>query len=261
MVLLSIPLDKLPWISSTSKLKTSQSSIDFGHHEPSELAEHLKRSNSIKSTHSQPDLLHLTEATDSNHFYEELLEEFDQHSSLENHHGNGNHVTGSGATGNGSGEENNSGNLDMIEENMSTKSNDRALQIIQENSSILETLLSKKSSPCSPGDPPLSSNYTACSTKDGTLCHNISTDPNGCYLVPAAPPGGPLSKRKISHTSSNGSSSSNPSVKSHSGTVTLQSNPATKPITFNPFPNSARANRKPKEVGRKLGLYKWSPMI
>ena len=256
MVLLSIPLNKLPWISSTSKLKTSQSSIDFGHHEPSEP---LQRSNSVKSTHSQPDLLHLTEATDSNHFYEELLEEFDQHSSLENHHGNGNHVTGSEATGNGSGEENNSGNLDMIEENMSTKSNDRALQIIQENSSILETLLSKKSSPCSPGDPPLSSN-TACSTKDGTLCHNISTDSNGCYLVPAAPPGGPLSKRKISHTSSNGSSSSNPSVKSHS-TVTLQSNPATKPITFNPFPNSARANRKPKEVGRKLGLYKWSPMI
>ena len=128
-------------MSSTSKLKTSQSSIDFGHHEPSEP---LQRSNSVKSTHSQPDLLHLTEATDSNHFYEELLEEFDQHSSLENHPGNGNHVTGSGTTGNGSGEENNSGNLDMIEENMSTKSNDRALQIIQENSSILETLLSKK---------------------------------------------------------------------------------------------------------------------
>ena len=80
-------------------MKTSQSSIDFGHHEPTE---HLQRSNSVKSTHSQPDLLHLTEATDSNHFYEELLEEFDQHSSLENHPGNGNRVTGSGATGNGS---------------------------------------------------------------------------------------------------------------------------------------------------------------
>jgi hypothetical protein len=33
----------------------------------------------------------------------------------------------------------------------------------------------------------------------------------------------------------------------------VQSSPANKPITFNPFPN--RQKKKPKEVGLKLGLY------
>ena len=143
---------------------------------------------------------------------------------------------------------------EIIEENMSTKNNDRALQIIQENSEILGKLLSKKTSPCSPGDPIL--NSTGCSPKDGTpypeCLGKTHNDSNGCLGVPGSIPMS-TNKRKISHTSSNGSSSSNPSVKSQ---ITLQSNPATKPITFNPFPNSARANRKPKEVGRKLGLYK-----
>jgi len=33
----------------------------------------------------------------------------------------------------------------------------------------------------------------------------------------------------------------------------VQSSPANKPITFNPFPN--RQRKQPKEVGLKLGLY------
>ena len=208
-----------------SKLKMSQSSIDLGHHlHPERPFLETSGSGTVK-THSQPDLLQLDPATESSHFYEELLEEFDQNS-LEN--------------------------PENIEESLSTKSNDRALQIIQENSAILEKLLSKKSSPCKLGDPPLVNN-------GGNGPGNV--DSNGGSALPTiavspTPPVAPMtiSKRKISHTSSNGSSSSNPSVKNHS--ITLQSNPATKPITFNPFPNSARANRKPKEVGRKLGLYK-----
>ena len=200
-----------------SKLKMSQSSIDLGHHlHPERPFLETSGSGTVK-THSQPDLLQLDPATESSHFYEELLEEFDQNS-LEN--------------------------PENIEESLSTKSNDRALQIIQENSAILEKLLSKKTSPCNLGDPPLVNNGGG--NGNGGLALHTTT------AVSPAPVS--LTKRKISHTSSNGSSSSNPSVKSHS--ITLQSNPATKPITFNPFPNSARANRKPKEVGRKLGLYK-----
>ena len=37
------------------------------------------------------------------------------------------------------------------------------------------------------------------------------------------------------------------------GSYVVQSSPANKPITFNPFPN--RQKKKPKEVGLKLGLY------
>jgi hypothetical protein len=37
------------------------------------------------------------------------------------------------------------------------------------------------------------------------------------------------------------------------GSYVVQSSPANKPITFNPFPN--RQRKKPKEVGLKLGLY------
>ena len=133
---------------------------------------------------------------------------------------------------------------DEIEESLSTRSNDRALQIIQENSEILERLLNKKTTPCHPDQ---FEDSTARYPEPETT--RVEPDP-----VPRPQPQQiPMVKRRISQTSSNGSTSSNPSVKS---TITLQSNPATKPITFNPFPNSARATRKPKEVGRKLGLYK-----
>ncbi len=89
-------------------------------------------------------------------------------------------------------------------EQESERSNDRALQLIQENSEILSRLLHQKSEEVSPQSAP-------------TLM-------------------GPKRTNNVNRT--------------------IQSNPATRPITFNPFPNSARANRKPKEVGRKLGLYK-----
>ena len=113
----------------------------------------------LKRKLSEPDLLRM-EDEDKN-FFEELLEEFDKNS---------------------------------LEEEKPANNDNRALQIIQENSEILEKILKSDRK----------------ASKNNPMANNI----------------------------------------------TLQSNPATKPITFNPFPNSARANRKPKEVGRKLGLYK-----
>ena len=119
----------------------------------------------------------------------------------------------------------------------------RALEIIRENSEILEKLLNKKTTPCHP-----------------ELLANPQKSNGGIQPAPIIPPNmttqhpcksiaQPIPKRRISQTSSNGSSSSN-----KSSNITLQSTPATKPITFNPFPS--RSNRKPKEVGKKLGLYK-----
>lgn len=158
---------------TSSILKSSKSNFELGQQEIEELgaSEVLKKAN-----HSESDLSSLESKTEKK-FLDELLEEFDKHSSISN---GGNHKK-------------------------DQQRDERALQIINENSEILQKLMSKE-------------------------------------------------KPKISQTSSNGSSNSNYSTKTTA--ITLQSNPATKPITFNPFPNSARANRKPKEVGRKLGLYK-----
>ena len=215
------------------KLKASRSSIDLGGtgaKNDEEMTKNFKN-------HSESDLLNIEERQGQT-FFDDLLEQFDKKSSLSNNPDNVEH---------------NDEDDDMIEESLSSRSNDRALQIIQENSEILERLLNKKTTPCHPDQ------------FESNLCSNESStgpyaDPNtGHNLVPLAPSTtaivtpNSVAKRRISHTSSNGSTGSNPSVKS---SITLQSNPATKPITFNPFPNSARANRKPKEVGRKLGLYK-----
>ena len=162
----------------------------------------------FKNIRSEPDLLKMNGQEQDKKFLEELLEEFDKNSSLSHE------------------EE----FIDHGEDDLDEK-NEKALQIIKENSEILERLLNKKTTPCNPEQlEPLSK------PANNQVQHVQQQQP----------------KRRISHTSSNGSSNGS-SVKS---SITLQSNPATKPITFNPFPNSARANRKPKEVGRKLGLYK-----
>jgi hypothetical protein len=106
--------------------------------------------------------------------------------------------------------------------------NDRAaLQIMKTNSDILERLLRKKSVPFP----------------------EVAVSGKGLVTTQVQPVV-PQERRHVSQTSSNSSSIS---INSN---ITLQSSPATKPITFNPFPNSGRTNRKPKEVGRKLGLYK-----
>lgn len=109
--------------------------------------------------------------------------------------------------------------------------NGLALQIMKKNSEILERLLSKKSS---------------------VPCPEVVDGPTNSGLVTTLAKTVQQEKRRVSQTSSNGSSSS--CIMKNN--ITLQSSPATKPITFNPFPNCGRTNRKPKEVGRKLGLYK-----
>ena len=156
---------------------------------------------------SEPDLLKMN-GHDDKKFLEELLEEFDKNSLSH---------------------EEMLLEPDQDREDLDEK-NEKALQIIKENSEILERLLNKKTTPCNP-------------EQLEPLCTKPANNQVQQVIQHQQP------KRRISHTSSNGSSNG-------SSSVTLQSNPATKPITFNPFPNSARANRKPKEVGRKLGLYK-----
>ena len=155
---------------------------------------------------------------------------------------------------------------------------DKALEIIKENSEILETLLSKKTTPCHPEllaaghhnryNPGKSfsktngNNHQYSSTGFGTCTpENSITQPpptstsavvaNAVCVNNKPVNTTNIPKRRISQTSSNGSSSNTSGSGSN---ITLQSNPATKPITFNPFPS--RTNRKPKEVGKKLGLYK-----
>ncbi len=144
-----------------------------------------------------------------------------------------------------------------------TERNDRALQIIKENSEILERILSKKTTSLNDKDMDQLRNMN---TNDGLEEEDIVPPQQQQQQQPQQPPP-PQSrtipmqqqqhKRKVSHsTSSTGStnSSANSSNPTKTNNITLQSNPATKPITFNPFPG--RTNRKPKEVGRKLGLYK-----
>ena len=157
---------------------------------------------------------------------------------------------------------------------------DKALEIIKERSEILETLLSKKTTPChpellaaghhnryNPGGKSFSNktngnNLQYSSTGFGTTSENITQPLSSTTSSPVVVANTvcvnnkPVNttnnpKRRISQTSSNGSSSNTSGSGSN---ITLQSNPATKPITFNPFPS--RTNRKPKEVGKKLGLYK-----
>ena len=166
---------------------------------------------------------------------------------------------------------------------------DKALEIIKDNSEILEKLLSKKTTPCHPellaaghhnrynntnpatGKSSSTSNKTngnniqySSTTGFGTGTGNITQPPSTssavvvtantvCVNNKPVNTTNNIPKRRISQTSSNGSSSNTGSPGSGSN-ITLQSNPATKPITFNPFPS--RTNRKPKEVGKKLGLYK-----
>ena len=158
---------------------------------------------------------------------------------------------------------------------------DKALEIIKERSEILETLLSKKTTPChpellaaghhnryNPGKKSFSNKTNgnnlqySSSTGFGTTSENITQPLSSTTSSPVVVANTvcvnnkPVNttnnpKRRISQTSSNGSSSNTSGSGSN---ITLQSNPATKPITFNPFPS--RTNRKPKEVGKKLGLYK-----
>ena len=179
-------------VSMINQMKYSHSSND--------ILQPINEKVEANKIRSEPDLLKAGSAENGDKkFLEELLEEFDKSS------------------------------LSYESEDPETDDkNEKALQIIKENSEILERLLNKKTTPCNPEQ-----------------LEPLSKPANNQVQQVQQP-----NKRRISHTSSNGSSGS---VKSN---ITLQSNPATKPITFNPFPNSARANRKPKEVGRKLGLYK-----
>ena len=167
---------------------------------------------------------------------------------------------------------------------------DKALEIIKDNSEILEKLLSKKTTPCHPEllaaghhnrynntNPTTAKSFNtsnktngnniqySSTTGFGTGTGNITQPPSTssasvvvtantvCVNNKPVNTTNNIPKRRISQTSSNGSSSNTGSPGSGSN-ITLQSNPATKPITFNPFPS--RTNRKPKEVGKKLGLYK-----
>ena len=209
-----IPMDETITITS-GELKPMKLS-----HSTNELA--IKNNNAslremATMMQSEPDLLKYDQ-NPANHkqisatFFDELFEKFDKQTAL---------------SGDAAGEETDSNDGGVV------KNNQRALQIIKENSEILERLLSRKTSP---------------------MCNAFENGTPQLATVAAPAQNNNLQskQRKISQTSSNGSSGSN-SVKSN---ITLQSNPATKPITFNPFPNSARTNRKPKEVGRKLGLYK-----
>ena len=192
-----------PEVSMTNyNLKQSRSSNDIF---DSAVVDDKVEKKECKIRSSEPDLLKMN-GHDDKKFLEELLEEFDKNSLSH---------------------EEMLLEPDQDPEDLDEK-NEKALQIIKENSEILERLLNKKTTPCNPEQlEPL------CTKPANNQVQHVQQQP----------------KRRISHTSSNGSSNG-------SSSVTLQSNPATKPITFNPFPNSARANRKPKEVGRKLGLYK-----
>ena len=199
-----LPTDRVPEITVDSHEELDEEVSMINHmkysHSSNDILQPIHEKMEATKIRSEPDLFKIgSEDSTDKKFLEELLEEFDKSS------------------------------LSYESEDPETEDkNEKALQIIKENSEILERLLNKKTTPCNPDQlEPLSKPAN----------HQVQqVQPN---------------KRRISHTSSNGSSAG--SVKSN---ITLQSNPATKPITFNPFPNSARANRKPKEVGRKLGLYK-----
>ena len=161
------------------------------------------------------------------------------------------------------------------------------MEIIKDNSEILEKLLSKKTTPCHPEllaaghhnrynntNPTTAKSFSTSNKTNGNNIQYSSTTGFGtgnttqpsstsaavvvtantvCVNNKPVNTTNNIPKRRISQTSSNGSSSNTGSPGSGSN-ITLQSNPATKPITFNPFPS--RTNRKPKEVGKKLGLYK-----
>ena len=237
---------------SGNQLQTSRSSNELNakplDDEPSALAE----------TKSESDLLKFTSTTSTDpqgchdqvhdaKFMKELIEEFDKHPTISDDHEL-------------FGETNTETLLEDENDDLHFQTNDsRALEIIKENSEILEKLLNKKTTPCHPellANPNRKSNGN--SNGANGVQHQQSSSVTssvpayGASTIIKTPMTANNPKRRsVSQTSSNGSSHGSSKTSSN---ITLQSSPATKPITFNPFPS--RTNRKPKEVGKKLGLYK-----
>ena len=248
---------------SGNQLQTSRSSNELNakplDDEPSALAE----------TKSESDLLKFTSTTSTDpqgchdqvhdaKFMKELIEEFDKHPTISDDTGNDENIDHELF-----GETNTESLLEDENDDLHFQTNDsRALEIIKENSEILEKLLNKKTTPCHPellANPNRKSNGNS---NNSNSANGVQHQPSSSVTSSMPAYGAstmiktPMTannpkRRSVSQTSSNGSSHGSSKTSSN---ITLQSSPATKPITFNPFPS--RTNRKPKEVGKKLGLYK-----
>ena len=248
---------------SGNQLQTSRSSNEINakplDDEPSALAE----------TKSESDLLKFTSTTSTDpqgchdqvhdaKFMKELIEEFDKHPTISDDTGNDENLDHELF-----GETNTETLLEDENDDLHFQTNDsRALEIIKENSEILEKLLNKKTTPCHPellANPNRKSNGNSNNSNGANgVQHQQSSSVTSSVpaygastMIKTPMTANNPKRRSVSQTSSNGSSHGSSKTSSN---ITLQSSPATKPITFNPFPS--RTNRKPKEVGKKLGLYK-----
>ena len=243
--------------SSGNPLQTSRSSNELN---AKPLDDDESSSAAMAETKSESDLLKFTTtSTDpqgSHHqvhdakFMRELIEEFDKYPKISDNPGDDDNL-----------ETNTETFLDDENDELHFETNDsRALEIIKENSEILEKLLNKKTTPCHPEllanpnrKPNGNANANGVQHQQTSSVATSSVPAYGASTMIKTPMTANNPKRRsVSQTSSNGSSHG--SSNKTSSNITLQSSPATKPITFNPFPS--RTNRKPKEVGKKLGLYK-----
>ena len=155
------------------------------------------------------------------------------------------------------------------ERRISRANSEKAIQIIKENSEILDKILRKKgermgggppgelqSSPLTPlpypspdpdpaGSKPSLSSRPSVESVMSSSNLSCSSSQNNINLPPQPTPS--VCSQSSGKSSFSGKlSSSNPPA---------QASSATKPITSNPFPTRPVARRKRQEVGRKLGLY------
>ena len=204
----------------------------------------------IKSTAPNP--IKEEETTGSKEFMENLMKDFDTNSSTVkgSNESNAETVEAFGDDDNEDiDEDDESRSVYPTEKRMSRANSEKAIQIIKENSEILDKILRKKGERlATPEDqeedlagPPLNAQAPV------NLVSRPSVDSSGTRPS--------LTSNRSNRQSIDSTVSSNMSSHcSGSSKVIVPNNGVTKPITFNPFPTKPAIRRK-RDVGRKLGLY------
>ena len=150
-------------------------------------------------------------------------------------------------------EEDESRSCYIPERRISRANSEKAIQIIKENSEILDKILRKKGERMGVPDFPIhGSPAHQPGGVDSSAPPSMMSGSCSANNLPVQPPPSVCGSSQSSNKSTISGSNHNHHKLVNPAAV---GNGVTKPITFNPFPTRPVARRKRQEVGRKLGLY------